>query len=56
MCLTMEQISSILQFFKRYAAKELAKGVQNLVDKIEYFDEEDKILTELPYICDPSEP
>ena len=30
--------------------------MQNLVDKIEYFDEEEKILTELPYISDPNEP
>ena len=30
--------------------------MQNLVDKSEYFDEEEKILTELPYTSDPNEP
>ena len=30
--------------------------MQNLVDKIEYFDEEDQILTELPYVPDLCEP
>ena len=45
-----------MQFYKRYAAKELAKGVQNLIDKIEYFDEEENILTEVPYVADSSEP
>jgi hypothetical protein len=27
-----------------------------LVDKIDYFDDEDKILTELPYVADAEDP
>ena len=46
MCLNMAQIMAVVEFFKRYAAQESAKGIQNLVDKIEYFNEEEQILTE----------
>ena len=46
MCLNMAQIMAVVEFFKRYAVQESAKGIQNLVDKIEYFNEEEQILTE----------
>ena len=46
MCLNMAQIMAVVEFFKRYAAQESAKGIQNLIDKIEYFNEEEQILTE----------
>lgn len=56
MCLNMAQIMAVVEFFKRYAAQESAKGIKNLVDKIEYFNEEEQILTEQPFIPDPNEP
>lgn len=45
----------IVQFFRGLATQESAKGIKNLVDKIDYFDEEDKILTEKPYQSESEE-
>ncbi len=45
MCLTMQQIKVLLSFFNR-CIKDKQKGVSNLIDKIDYYNEEQKILTE----------
>lgn len=45
MCLQMNQIKLVIQFFKTQASL-LQKGVSNLLDKIDYYDEDAQILTE----------
>lgn len=37
MCLSMEQILSVIKFFKRYSSKIENKGIRNLLEKIEYY-------------------
>ena len=49
MVINMNQIKMIVQFFKTIAQREQLKGIKNLIEKIEYFDEEDKILSEKPF-------
>ena len=41
----MPQIKQLINFFKVYVSKN-NKGVSNLIDKIEFYDEEEGILTE----------
>ena len=45
MCLSMRQIHLLVQFFTKHI-KDKQKGVSNLIDKIEFYDEDTKILTE----------
>ena len=44
-CVTMPQIKQLITFFKVNFSKS-NKGVSNLIDKIEFYDEEENILTE----------
>lgn len=46
-CLSMKQIKELISFFKVHVSKS-NKGVSNLIDKIEFYDEEEGILTEKP--------
>lgn len=45
MCLSMPQIKLLLAFFNR-CVKDKQKGASNLIDKIDYYNDELKILTE----------
>lgn len=45
MCLSMQQIKILLSFFNK-CIKDKQKGVSNLIDKIDYYNEEQNILTE----------
>lgn len=44
MCLSFDQVQTVLGFF--VGIKDKQKGISNLVDKIEYYDESNSILTE----------
>ena len=44
MCLTMEELKLMLYFYREFL-KNKSKGISNLLEKIEFYDEEDSILT-----------
>jgi len=46
MCVTMKQIKCLINFFEVHV-KDLQKGAKNLLEKIEVYDEDTKILTEI---------
>lgn len=52
MSLTMVELKEILLFFREFL-KNKSKGISNLLEKIDFYDEEDKILT--PSLIDLSQ-
>lgn len=47
MCVNLQDVHMLLDFF-RENVQSSNKGVNNLIDKIEYYNEEEKILEEEP--------
>lgn len=47
MCISITDIKALVAFFRNHIAAD-NKGVRNLVDKIDYYNEEEKILEKEP--------
>lgn len=54
MCLTMNEIKEIINFFNVHV-REKNKGVRSTLEKIEFYDEEQQILSEKVEMIDISE-
>ena len=54
MCLTMTEIKEIINFFNVHV-REKNKGVRSTLEKIEFYDEEQQILSEKVEMIDISE-
>lgn len=47
MCLKLSEVNLLVSFFREYIRPH-NKSIKNIVDKIDYFDEEDGILKDQP--------
>jgi len=47
MCINLQETNLLIEFFRDHIADD-SRGVKNLVDKIDFYNEEDLILEENP--------